>query len=282
MGNELANRNGKDLSMQELAEEIKQAHAMATTHGLQTIEHALRVGQLLTEAKSRCEHGKWIAWLDGNFEFDQRTASTYMRCYQNRDKLAVLSNRKRASDLSIRTSERLLSYEKPAVKATLDEIPKSVRESILAGKTKATDAQIKALAGADEAAASQVARDIRTGKQPDLGKAMQAAGIKAPKRKPKSSGKPLLADLGRCPVCLSTKWDEDEDGIACSKCHQPYGEAAGEVDDSRVSIQRSKTVKTAEALMRAFDDLNQLKPKAEHKPAIAACKGLLILAKGWK
>lgn len=47
-------------------------------------------------------------------------------------------------------------------------------------------------------------------------------------------------------------------------------------------LQRSKTVKTAEALMRAFDDLNTLRKSAEHQPAIKGCKALLHNAQNWK
>lgn len=46
-------------------------------------------------------------------------------------------------------------------------------------------------------------------------------------------------------------------------------------------IQRAKTVKTIEALMRAFDDLNGIRPSMAHKAALAACKGLLERARNW-
>jgi len=89
-------------------------------------------------------------------------------------------------------------------------------------------------------------------------------------------------DLGACPNCRKTDWEEDEDGWSCAKCHHPHGEPAGDVDKDRVATQRQKTVKTAEALLRAFDDLNEMLPKAEHAEAIQLCKSALRLAKGWK
>ncbi len=95
--------------------------------------------------------------------------------------------------------------------------------------------------------------------------------------------KPIPADRGKCPNCAGTKWTEDDDGVACSKCHHPHGEPAGDVDEKQITIQRSKTVKTAEALMRAFDDLNQLRPKtSEYTRSIDDCKRLVKIAKGWK
>ena len=79
------------------------------------------------------------------------------------------------------------------------------------------------------------------------------------------------------------KWDEDdEDGPSCSKWHHPWGEPAGDPDEDRIRTQRQKTVKTAEALMRDFDDLNCILAKPEHAEAIKACKVLLKIAKGWK
>ncbi len=89
-------------------------------------------------------------------------------------------------------------------------------------------------------------------------------------------------DFGTCPNCAGTKWDEDSDGVSCSKCHHPHGEPAGDVDEDRIKIQRSKTVKTAEALMRAFDDLHTMLPRENHDQAISGCKALLKIAKGWK
>lgn len=91
-------------------------------------------------------------------------------------------------------------------------------------------------------------------------------------------------DYGKCPNCAGTKWTEDiEFGVVCSRCSHPHGEPAGEVDDQRKTDARSKTIKTAEALMRAFDDLNLLAshPK-EHANAIATCKILLKTARDWR
>lgn len=97
-----------------------------------------------------------------------------------------------------------------------------------------------------------------------------------------------VKDRGKCPNCAGTKWTEGDDGWACSKCHHPHGEPVGDKDDDetvdeRVSIARSKAVKTVEALLRAFDDLQVLASHPrEHANAIATCKILLKTAKDWK
>ncbi len=89
-------------------------------------------------------------------------------------------------------------------------------------------------------------------------------------------------DYGKCPNCASTKWTQDEFGVACAKCHHPFGEPTGGADEDRVAIQRSKAVKTCEALMRAFDDLQTLVARPEHGEAIRSCKALLKTARAWK
>lgn len=107
----------------------------------------------------------------------------------------------------------------------------------------------------------------------------------------KSEGKPPTAkaireaakpDYGKCPNCAGTKWDTDDEGnVDCAKCHHPYGEPAGDVDEDRIKTQRSKTIKTVEALMRAFDDLQVMKARPEHDEAIKVCKSLLTIIKRW-
>lgn len=89
-------------------------------------------------------------------------------------------------------------------------------------------------------------------------------------------------DYGKCPNCASAKWTQDEFGVACAKCCHPHGEPSGGADEDRIAIQKSKTVKTCEALMRAFDDLQTLVARPEHAEAIRSCKALLKTARAWK
>lgn len=46
-------------------------------------------------------------------------------------------------------------------------------------------------------------------------------------------------------------------------------------------IQKAKTIKTAEALMRAIGDLNDLRKSPEHKPAYDGCVALIKRVKNW-
>jgi hypothetical protein len=115
-----------------------------------------------------------------------------------------------------------------------------------------------------------------------------AGAVNPPKpRKPRKNAPPVLAeppkpDLGKCPCCAGTKWKQDDDGVWCAKCNHPHGEPAGDVDDKQLGIQRSKAIKTAEALMRAFDDLQTMKSNPHHEASIEGCKQLMKIARGWK
>ncbi len=105
-----------------------------------------------------------------------------------------------------------------------------------------------------------------------------------PKRSPPPASvvTPPPVDYGKCPNCLGTKWKEDDDGMVCAKCLHPHGEPVGDVDDKQLATQRAKTIKTGEALMRAFDDLQTMKAKSHHEATIDDCKALIKIAKEWK
>lgn len=62
-----------------LVSEIVQEHEAAQTAFRSAVGHAIRCGELLTEAKAQVRHGEWLPWLEVNFEFRRETAAGYMR-----------------------------------------------------------------------------------------------------------------------------------------------------------------------------------------------------------
>src|ERR1035441_1020440 len=52
-----------------------------------SLAHAIRAGELLIEAKSKCRHGGWLPWLETNFEFTRQTATGYMRAAEHKDEM---------------------------------------------------------------------------------------------------------------------------------------------------------------------------------------------------
>lgn len=78
-------------------------HAEIAGHFRQSLEKAIRIGELLSEQKAVLKHGEFTAWITRNLPFTDRTARSYMRVYENRDRLKTES----VSDLT--TAYRLLA-----------------------------------------------------------------------------------------------------------------------------------------------------------------------------
>lgn len=149
----------------------------------------------------------------------------------------------------------------------------AVREAIKARGEKLSKVALHSLATLEPKFQKHVASQVASGEFSSFREALM--GEKRGKKKQATVS-------GKCPACAGTKWIETDDGIACEKCRHPYGEPAGDTDEERLKTQRQKTVKTIEALMRAFDDLQTMSAKPEHDEAVRSCKTLLKLAKGWK
>ena len=64
---------------EELAREINTEHGYVETHKRNTIQHAIRCGELLLEMKQRVGHGNWLTWLDEHFHASERTARNYIQ-----------------------------------------------------------------------------------------------------------------------------------------------------------------------------------------------------------
>jgi Protein of unknown function (DUF3102) len=63
---------------EDLAGEINAEHGLVETYKHNTIEHAIRCGELLREMKRRVGHGNWLAWVQEHFQASERTARNYM------------------------------------------------------------------------------------------------------------------------------------------------------------------------------------------------------------
>lgn len=66
-------------TLRRLAAQINAAHNEAEAAMRTTLEHAIRVGDLLSRAKAKVSHGEWADWLAANVTFSERTAQVYMR-----------------------------------------------------------------------------------------------------------------------------------------------------------------------------------------------------------
>jgi hypothetical protein len=96
----------------DIADEINAAHEQAENSLRASVELALRVGELLLQAKRTFgRHGKWTDWLKANIKFSDRLAQAYMRLarlpVENRNGLRNLSLRDALS--AIRSREKQLA-----------------------------------------------------------------------------------------------------------------------------------------------------------------------------
>lgn len=86
-------------SLDELALEANQQHALCKASAYAMVEHALAAGQALVTAKLQVPHGDWLPWLTKNFDASERTARNYMSVASNRQRVADLD----APGLSLRS-----------------------------------------------------------------------------------------------------------------------------------------------------------------------------------
>jgi hypothetical protein len=96
----------------QLVSQINREHEMVETYKHNTIQHAIKCGELLEEAKAKVPHGEWLPWLEKNFDASEWTAQAYMRLARAAD-----PNTRRVTDLedaeSLRSALRVLSSPEP-------------------------------------------------------------------------------------------------------------------------------------------------------------------------
>jgi Protein of unknown function (DUF3102) len=105
-------------SLGELAEEINAEHRAFVGTFRKTVEHGIRAGGLLADAKKQCEHGTWLTWLQENFEGALRTAQEYMRLYNHRDEIQAKTRDSAHLSVSGALQEIAARREEPAKETT--------------------------------------------------------------------------------------------------------------------------------------------------------------------
>lgn len=117
------------LEITKLAAEINREHHFCQSvfqAGLQTsLEHAMRAGELLTQAKASKDitHGQWLLWVEANCEFGRESAAGYMRLYERREELANVQG---LTHLGIETA--LAHLAKQSKKSKREKIIKNIKE----------------------------------------------------------------------------------------------------------------------------------------------------------
>jgi len=105
-------------------QDIVRLHSEVAAHLKQSLEKAIRIGQLLTEQKQALGHGEFIPWLKANIPFTDRTARNYMRLYRERDRLKTetVSDFKGAYALLAQVREEESELDPDAWREIIDQV----------------------------------------------------------------------------------------------------------------------------------------------------------------
>jgi len=99
----------KDIATEINAEQIRIVEACRAS-----VQHAIRAGELLIQAKSMIKHGEWCKWLQDNCTFSERTAQAYMKLAKDFPKLED-SKAKTVADLPLRKALSLLAEPRESI-----------------------------------------------------------------------------------------------------------------------------------------------------------------------
>lgn len=92
----------------DIAQRINQAVDFAQQSAHSAVEHAIKAGRLLIEAKTQVEHGAWEDWLRSNCTVAPRTAQAYMRLAKQYPSLDD-AKAQRVADLPLREAVNAIS-----------------------------------------------------------------------------------------------------------------------------------------------------------------------------
>jgi len=73
-------------------DEIIRLHGEILGHARQSLNNAIRIGEILSQVKGAVKHGEWLPWIKEFAPFSIKTAERYMACFENREKIANLTN----------------------------------------------------------------------------------------------------------------------------------------------------------------------------------------------
>lgn len=287
---------------------INENHRLAQKAAGDAIERALLAGELIAKWRELLPKGKFERFVEKHFEGSLRTAQVYMQASKG------LSSLPKAQRTALLGTEDSLSGLIARLKKD-DSGPKVkiVKGGTIAGGSSdlwgSDSISDKGKPGGDSTSldnspastgpASEEAADS-SGEEAETGTETTDEPKESGPRPPRSGKeKPGKVDYGKCPNCAGTKWTvhtiqcggiegvkwEQVHSVFCAKCKHPHGEPVGDRPENvdPAETLRSKTVKTAESLMRCVDDLHLLIPKAgTHKQTIELCKSILKTVKNWK
>ncbi len=97
--------NGRRI--EAIAAEVRQLHGDVQEGLRRTLPHAIRIGELLIEAKSKMPHGRWLDWVGDHCGFGERDAQRYMRLAKHRTEIEA--NTTPVSYLGVKAATRAIA-----------------------------------------------------------------------------------------------------------------------------------------------------------------------------
>jgi hypothetical protein len=99
-----------DLAKQ-INDHLKEMEETTTRIKQTVLQQALRLGELLLQAKAKVGHGKFKAWLERNCELSERSAQRYMALKDGWPKIEawLKDNSATVADLSLRKAEQIIA-----------------------------------------------------------------------------------------------------------------------------------------------------------------------------
>lgn len=258
--------------------------------GVSHVETGLEMGRLLTESRDLCNDKKTFEmWVDRECRHSIRTAYNYMSAFEHFGSCAKFAQIELSAMYELAKNEiaknRALKLADKGQRITY-----SVAKDLVSDAQKPPKAEPKkppvvaAVVPSEESIPwDDVDESIVHSDAVIVGEDEGVPVYSTYDTPEPDVDEPASPPDGQCPACAGSKWTSDEFGWICAKCNHPHGEPAGEVEDERITIQRAKTRKTVEALMRAFDDLHLLCQRSnEHAEVMESCKWMIQIAKDWK
>ncbi len=108
-----------------LAAQINAEHSKAEMAARTAIGHAVRVGELLTQAKAEVPHGGWMPWVESNLSFGDRQGRKYMQLFRNREQIGIEN-----ADLTIDAAVGLMASPKPTFAERLQEVREDLQAAV--------------------------------------------------------------------------------------------------------------------------------------------------------
>ncbi len=107
-----------NVALTDIAGRINTEHEACHASMKKGLDHALKAGELLLEAKRGLPHGEWLPWLGENCpDISERTAQNYMRLARELPKLEPAKTQ-RVSDLCYRDAIRVVSQDIGSIAAS--------------------------------------------------------------------------------------------------------------------------------------------------------------------